>query len=156
MKLTKSRLKQIIKEELQKVLEMHDATRDEWGVASFGDREKFPEHYYPWMASHWRDQILKYVEERQPPCEKSSRAGTSHSSWPCIPNRPIWRSMAQALAAAGIHRPGEEADAVIADVLADWTERERNPVGWGRIPSRYAKERKTRGVKRNETNNRKT
>ena len=101
MNITKSKLKQIIKEEVEKVLEMRDQYRDEWGTYSYGDSLKWGDAaYYPWFNSHWRDQILKKAKRGEQ-----------------IPLAPHWRRISRELNAAGIYRPGPEADAFIEDLL---------------------------------------
>jgi hypothetical protein len=129
MKLTKSKLKQIIKEELQKAFEGRGKAgpeegpawaspdagvgpsgfRDEWGTYETGDLLKYGE--WPWFRSYWREQILETIKQGGRICKDTP--------WPCVPGNLEWRRVARELMDAGINRPGEEADALIADVIAD-------------------------------------
>ena len=99
MKLTKSKLKQLIKEELNKIL--LNEYRDEWSGESYseGDRMKYGE--FSWFDSHWRDQILNKIKRREE-----------------IPRDLQWRRIARELKKAGIFRPGPEADAFIDGELS--------------------------------------
>tara|TARA_R100001082_G_C4312946_1_gene137609 strand:- start:55 stop:477 length:423 start_codon:yes stop_codon:yes gene_type:complete len=116
MKLTKSKLKQIIKEELNSLLEVYDsaaaergdydydagaghkASRDEWGLFTTSDMLKHGKK--SWFSSHWRDQILQKIKDREP-----------------VPPDHVWRRIKRELNGAGIYAPGPEADALIDSVL---------------------------------------
>ena len=111
MKLTKSKLKQIIKEVYDSKAAArgdydydagagHKAYTDEWGKHTTSDALKHSKK--AWFSSHWRYQILQKIEDREP-----------------VPPDHVWRRIRRELDAAGIYRPGPEADTLIDKILAD-------------------------------------
>lgn len=111
MKITKSKLKQIIKEVYDSKAAArgdydydagagHKAYTDEWGKHTTSDALKHSKK--AWFSSHWRDQILQKIEDREP-----------------VPPDHVWRRIRRELDAAGIYRPGPEADTLIDKILAD-------------------------------------
>ena len=142
MKLTKSKLKQIIKEVYDSKAAAggdydydagagHKAHTDEWGKHTVSDALKHSKK--AWFSSHWRDQILQKIEDGEP-----------------IPPDHVWRRLRRELDGAGIYRPGPEADALIDKILADMRQEDKQ---WGghnlkAIPAYW-----TRPINENKENN---
>ena len=107
MKITKSQLKQLIKEEFKTISEIYDPKKDygadgaytgEWGPYTRSDLVKHGKS--PWFTSHFRDQMLQRFEDRLP-----------------IPWDHVWRKIEDALQKARLYRPSPEADAFIENML---------------------------------------